>query len=423
MKLSSLAAAAMLLGAAAATAETPDAAVPLSLAEAQRRAQAVHPEVQAREVQLAAVAGLGTEASRPLFNNPSVSLEGTRRRAEAGARSREWAAGLSQTFEIAGQQSRRREVAAATQESLHAEIAAARQKAFAEATRAFVGVWSASRRVAIEQRAVQLAETTARAVARRQAAGEDTALDANVAAIEAERAANALAQAQESLDQARAALVTVLQWPQPAAPEVAGSLPLPSATPAPYTLPELLAALADQPALRALAAREEGARARVELERAARYPDVTVGLAVGREGPAAERERTTTVSLSVPLPLFKRNEAALGAALGDAGQAGIERRAASREAEVQVRLLWARLASQHMRVQRLQRTVDAAVAQNQRLASRSRGAGQIGLLDELLVNRQALDAEREFNDALAEYHLTRIELEQTAGWPQEGLIR
>jgi len=38
----------------------------------------------------------------------------------------------------------------------------------------------------------------------------------------------------------------------------------------------------------------------------------------------------------------------------------------------------------------------------------------------LLVNRQALDAARDLNDALAEYHATRIELEEAAGWLPEG---
>jgi cobalt-zinc-cadmium efflux system outer membrane protein len=91
-----------------------------------------------------------------------------------------------------------------------------------------------------------------------------------------------------------------------------------------------------------------------------------------------------------------------------------------RDAQAQVRRLWSRLESQRERVLRLQRTMASASADNQQLAARSRQAGQIGLLDQLLVNRQALDAERELNDALAEYHATRIELEQAAGWSQEG---
>ena len=103
-----------------------------------------------------------------------------------------------------------------------------------------------------------------------------------------------------------------------------------------------------------------------------------------------------------------------------ADQAEIERSVALRDAQAQVRRLWNRLDSQRERTQRLQRAMLAAAGQSQALAARSRQAGQIGLLDQLLVNRQTLDAERELNDALAEYHSTRIELEQAAGWPLEG---
>ena len=57
------------------------------------------------------------------------------------------------------------------------------------------------------------------------------------------------------------------------------------------------------------------------------------------------------------------------------------------------------------------------------MAAKSRQAGQIGLLEQLVINRQTLDAERELSDALAEYHATRIELENAAGWSQEGTSR
>jgi cobalt-zinc-cadmium efflux system outer membrane protein len=173
--------------------------------------------------------------------------------------------------------------------------------------------------------------------------------------------------------------------------------------------------------LRALAAREEAARARLSVERANRYPDVTVGLSTGREGFQDGRERLTTLSMSVPLPIFKRNEAAIGQALTDLTQAEVERTTAVRDAQANVRRLWLRLQSQRERVLRLQRSLLPASLDNQQLALRSRQAGQIGLLDQVVVNRQALDAERELNEALGEYATTRIELEGAAGWPIQGI--
>ncbi|MBK8064710.1 MAG: TolC family protein [Betaproteobacteria bacterium] len=316
-----------------ARAQTTAGVGPLTLAEALRLAETASPALRAREAQLAAAEGSRREAASLLFNNPELSVERTRRRATApdGSAS-EWGLGIAQPIEIGGQQARRREAASASMEALRAEIEDARRQARAEAALRFHAVLAAQRRVRLEQRSVELFDSTAQAVAKRRSAGEDTRLDANVALIEAERARNALAVSQEHLQDAKGELATALQLPPSAVPEVVGDLGVPSGAPLPYGLEQLLASAQALPRQRALAAREAAARARVGVERASRYPDVTVGLNVGREGPADGRERVTTLSLSVPLPLFKRNDAAIGQALSEATQAEIERASATRDA-------------------------------------------------------------------------------------------
>ena len=407
-----------------ASAQTAAGTAPLTLAEALRLAETASPAVRAREAQLAAAEGTRREAASLLFNNPELSVERTRRSAATpDGNAREWGLGIAQPIEIGGQQARRREAASASMEALRAEIEEARRQARTEASLRFHAVLAAQRRLQLEQRSVDLFDSTAQAVAKRRSAGEDTRLDANVALIEAERARNALAVSREHLQDAKAELATALQLPPSTVPEVVGDLGVPSGAPLPYRLDQLLVSKQALPKQRALAAREDAARARLGVERASRYPDVTVGLNVGREGPADGRERVTTLTLSVPLPLFKRNDSAIGQASSETTQAEIERNAAARDGQAQVRRLWSRLDSQHERVARLQRAMVAASADNQQLAAKSRQAGQIGLLDQLLVNRQALDAERDLNDALAEFHATRIELENAAGWSQEGTAR
>jgi cobalt-zinc-cadmium efflux system outer membrane protein len=407
-----------------ARAQTAAGTGPLTLTEALRLAETASPAVRSRDAQLAAAEGSRREAASLLFNNPELSIERTRRRATApDGSAREWGLGIAQPIEIGGQQARRREAASASLDALRAEIEDARRQARAEASLRFHAVLAAQRRVRLEQRSVELFDSTAQAIAKRRSAGDDTRLDANVALIEAERARNALAVSQEHLQDAKGELATALQLPPSAVPEVIGELGVPSGTPLPYGLDQLLASAQSLPKQRALAAREDAARVRVSVERASRYPDVTVGLNVGREGAGDGRERVTTLSLSVPLPLFKRNDAAIGQAMSDATQAEIERAAATRDGQAQVRRLWSRLDSQRERVARLQRAMVAASTDNQQLAAKSRQAGQIGLLDQLLVNRQALDAERDLNDALAEFHITRVELENAAGWSQEGTAR
>lgn len=399
-------------------------AAPLTLVEAMRLAETAHPTVRSREAQLAAAEGARREAAPPLFNNPEFSTERTRLRANTpDGHANEWSVSIAQPFEIGGQQSLRRQAADAALEALRAEIEDARRQVRGEAAQRFHAVLAAQRRILIEQRSVELFDTTAQTVARRRTAGEDTRLDSNVAVVEAERARNALAAAREQWTDARADLATALQLPPTALPEVTGDLASITGTALPYSLEQLIASAQARPSLRAIGARENAARARLDLQRASRLPNVTVGLGMGREGPGSTRDRVTTLTVSVPLPLFNRNQAGIGQALTDLGTSQVERAALVRDQEAQVRRLWSRLNSQLSRIQRLQQSLLPAVADNQQLAGKSRHAGQIGLLDQLVINRQALDAERELNDALVEYHATRTELEIAAGWSLEGPAR
>lgn len=412
-------------------AQTPTSPTALTLTEAQRLAESASPAVRLREAQLSAAEGLRRQASTLLANNPELSLERSRTQTRVtpppDERSTGWAVGIAQPIEIGGQQARRREAAAASMEALRADIEDARRQARGDATLRFYAVLAAQRRIQVEQRATELFDSTAQAIAKRRAAGEDTRLDANVALVEAERARNALAVAREQWLDARGELATVLQLPPSALPEVAGvsatELTARAEAALPYSLDQLVNTAQTLPRLRALTARETAARARLGVERASRLPDLTVGINVGREGPGAARDRVTMLTLSMPLPLFKRNEAGIGQALTDVATSEVERASVVRDQEAQVRRLWVRLASQRDRVLRFQRALLPASTDNQQLAAKSRQAGQIGLLEQLVINRQTLDAERELNEALGEYHATRIELENAAGWSQEGTAR
>lgn len=388
----------------------------LTLTEALAQAEAANPVMRAKQAQLSGAQGTASDAAALLANNPQVNLGLTRRMAPSAAgseRRAEWTAGLAQTFEVAGQPGHRRRAAMAALEALQLEIQAIRSQQHSEVGQRFYRVLALQRRVEIEAQATGLLDETSRLVERRRAAGEDTRLDANVALVEAERARNQLATVREQLIEARSALAVPLQLPPEVLPEVIGQL-----EPAllPYGEAELLQSAQAQPRLQALAARQQSAQARLRLERAARYPDVTVGVNVGREGSAEARERLTTLTLSLPLPLFKRNAAGIGTAATEAEQASIERQAADRDTPAQIRALWARLDSLRQRVARLQQSVVPALASNEQLSAKSLRAGQIGLLELIVTNRQTLDARRELVDALLDYQTTRLALEAAAGW-------
>lgn len=405
------------ISAATSAASTP-ATQPLTLEEAWRLAGSANPSLRSRQAQLAAAEGNRADAGAALYNNPQLTLENTRRSVPSvGApteRRSEWSAGVAQTFEVAGQRGHRLAASEAALTALRAEIDDIQRQLRAEVAQAFYRVLALQQRAAIDEEALKLFEGTASAVQKRRSAGEDTKLDANVAVVEAERARNQLAQSREQLLEAQAELAAKLQLDPVAPRSAAGDLGTGASTA--YTLEALLSSIEAQPRLRALTARQDSATSRLRLEEASRYPDVTVGLNVGREGPGDARERLTTLSVSVPLPLFRRNAAGIGQASSELSQVRIEREAAQRDTRAQVYTLWTKLQSLQSRVKRLQDSVLPALADNQQLSIKSQRAGQIGLLELIVVNRQALDARRDLVEALAELQTVRFALEAAAGW-------
>lgn len=388
----------------------------LTLEQAWRIADLANPQLRAAEASLQAAEGQLTDTQGLLWNNPQVSTEQLRRSAPqpsgAGQTFHEWALGLSQTFEIAGQQTYRRRAAEFDLAAARESIAEVRRRVRAEVELRFTRVLALQNRIDIERSAVKLVEDAAAAVRKRVAAGEDSRLDGNLASVEAERSRNQLTVLQEQLIDARSELAASLQLPPTDLPEATGVIEVTSPS---YTLESLLTNAANRPQLRSLDRREQAARNRLELERASVYPDITVGLTTGRDAPADTRERFNMLSLSVPLPLFKRNAAGIGRATTELTQSQIEKEAAARDIQAQIRALWLRLDSLRARVKRLADSVLPSLNENQRLSTTSYRAGEIGLLQLLLVNRQLLDARRDYLDALAEFVQTRVALEQAAG--------
>lgn len=396
----------------------------LTLEDAWRLADEANPALRAAQANVPAAEGELRDARAPLWNNPQVSME--RRRKEVPQVSsptqvnREWSLGFAQTFEIAGQQGARRTSAEQSLAATRQVIAETRRQVRAEVESRFARVLSLQLRIQTEETTLNLIEDAAKAVGKRVAAGEDSRLDGNLARVEAERARNQVALLREQLIQARAELAALLQLPPNELPQAQGALDPVSI---PYSLDDLLNSAADRPALRALDHREQAAKSRLNLERAARYPDVTVVLNTGREGPLDAREKIVGLSVSLPLPVFRQNAGSIGRATTEFTQIQIEREVTGRDVRAQVVALWERFTNLKARMDRLKESVLPSLQDNQRLSSISFRAGEIGLLQLLLVHRQALDGQRDLLDARTELRLTKVALEAAAGWQSSPDLR
>ncbi|MDE2299676.1 MAG: TolC family protein [Burkholderiales bacterium] len=408
-----------LAGLLAATAAAQPAAAQqvLTLEQALEIAERNHPALLSARTQLGLAEAERNEARAPLWNNPQLSAEARRRRLAdpaGGYTTRNDAGiGISQTFEIGGQPGARRAATQAALDATRQTIEQTRREIRGDVAKRFIEVLQLRRRVETEQVGADLLGQAAEAVAKRVKAGEDTRLDGNLAVVESERARAQLAQTRDELTQARAALATALQLAPAELPEVTGSLT--TVQPA-YRLDDLLSTAAAHPRLQAAAAHMRSAGGRLDLERAARYPDVTVGLSHSPEKGIDGTDRITTLSVSVPLPLFRNNDAAVARANAELEQRRIELQAARRDSEASVRVLWQRLEQLRERARRLETMALPALQENQRLSLAALRAGEINVTQFLLARRQTLDAQLELAAAQGQATLTRLELESAAGW-------
>lgn len=394
---------------------------PTTLAEAWRRAEEASTAIQSAKANLRAAEGQLTDARALLWNNPEVRGETVSRDVpQPGTSSqtyREWAVGVQQAFETGGQQGYRREAATRELAALESTLEETRRQVRADVEQRFVRVLALQARIATEDEGLRLVNSAASTVTKRVSAGEDSRLDGNLAAVEAVRVGNQIASLREQLIDARADLALVLQLPAHASPEAVGDLGVPAPG---YTLEQLLASAAERPQLRALGLREHAARSRLDLERASVYPDITLGVGAGREGPSSARENLVVFTVSVPLPLFRRNDTGIGKATTELTQTQIDRQAASRDVPALVRSLWQKVESLRARLKRLEDSAVSRLDENQRLSTKAYAAGEIGLLQLIVVNRQMVDGRRDLLDARTELRLAIIALEAAAGWQNTG---
>jgi cobalt-zinc-cadmium efflux system outer membrane protein len=404
------------------TAPTYSYAELLTIESALALAQRNNPELRKATASLEAVKGELTEANSPLFNNPTVNLEGGSRKlydpTNSDSRRSEWNAGVAQTFELAGQQGFRRQTANAKLTALQQEIDEVRHRVNAEVEERFVQVLALQMRIETEQHTLELTERNTDLVGKRVEAGEDSKLDGNLASVETERARNQISLLQEQLTRVRAALAVTLQLPEQQLPTVLGELSPVAST---YTLDDLLASVAGRPALKALSWREQSARSTLDLERAVQTPDLTLSLSYGRDAVVGGQDSVTSLGLSLPIPLFRKNAAGIGRATSELSQIEIEKNTLTRDARASVVAAWQRRQSLQDRVQRLTTAVYPKLEENLRFSQVAFKNGEIALPQLLLVQRQVIDAQRDLIEAQLDLRLTQIELEYAAGWPARTL--
>lgn len=341
-----------------------------------------------------------------ILPNPTLEFSRDKGREISGSTEDIWR--VSQTLDISGRRSLRRNAAEIRVEATRASNAQRRAELTAEIRRRFHETLFRKEVVRVTEAWSQRFARIEGIVAKLAKAGEASGYDRRRLARERKTTEARLNTEQADLDRSSERLNALVGM---ANTSVTGRL-LPSV---PVSLQDALPKLEQRPDLQALARRADAAKLDGRAASRGWIPDVTVGIGTRRTDYGGTRENGTLVSVSVPIPLFDRQQSGDARAAAEALNARSEYNIARYRAEGELRGL-------HRQLERLVTTATdyrakAVVESSEllRIAEAAYQGGESSLLELLDAYRGTLETEITALELEWKARQARIEYDQLTG--------
>jgi cobalt-zinc-cadmium efflux system outer membrane protein len=390
----------------------------LTLQQALGRALEKNPELAAYAADIRAADGRRLQAA--VLPNPEVGVEFENLAGSGdftGIDSAETTLQLSQLIELGGKRRHRVRVADHGRTVAEWDYEAKRLEVFRAVAQQFITVLGAQRRLQWAEDAVRLTEKFEPSARQRVEAGaaspvELTRFNLQIATAKIERD-----QIQRDLATARKRLAALWGGSEPDFERVAGDL---EQLPAAPLLEESDQRLAQTPELKRWDSEQARRESAVALERASATPDVTVGAGYRHFNDTSES--AAVFSLSVPLPLFNRNQGAVREARAEADKAAAERHATEVRLRADLRVAFDNLATARTQIAALKETILPQAKDAFEKVNDGYLAGRLNYLEVVDAQDALIDANVRYLEALSAYHQAVADIEGLTGQSLENLF-
>jgi cobalt-zinc-cadmium efflux system outer membrane protein len=364
----------------------------------------------------------GAEASRmqaALLPNPELDVEveefgGTGGR--SGFDSSETSIRIGQLIELAQKRSKRVQLATLEKQLTEWDYQSKRLDVMNEVAGAFVDVLAAQERLALSEELARVAGETHLAVTRRVEAGKDSPLrqtKSKVALstmrVQTERAARALETARIRLAATWGATVAAFEAAAGAFYEVTSVPDANELTERIWQNPDV----ARQPVER----QERLAALKLEKARAASDPMITGGVQRFEEG----RDTAFVMGLSIPIPVFNRNQGGIRRAMYAIEKGEEQRRAVEIAVRTALSEAAGRLSAGFAEATVLRGDVLPGAQSAFDAATEGYHEGKFDYLDVLDAQRTLFEAKGQYIDSVAAYHKARADVERLIGGRVESM--
>jgi cobalt-zinc-cadmium efflux system outer membrane protein len=385
---------------------------PLRLDTALRDALGHHPRVRALAAETHRLQGELTTARQWVPDNPELGGDWTNRDGPDDTTT-DWEVSLSQRVEVAGQRGHRVARAHRRLDALEAELAALRVAVASKVREAFLALSVALRREQVAAEMVALNDRLVTIARARYAAGDVADADVALASLARSEALRRQLEETRATAAARRGLAVALGLERLPAVEPGALVP----PRPPLPLGELEPLLEGHPRLAALDHEREAAEADLALARAARFPDLTVNAHAGEE---ESRDTLLGVGLSLPLPLFHRQQGAIGAARTDGARLAAEADRVRAELRQEVARARAGLVAALEEVALFDTEILPGLDTHLRRIHRAYELGEMDLATLTVTQAQVVAARFDHLQALLEAWQARIDLDRAMGRATSG---
>ena len=375
----------------------------LSLTQALNRSHS-HPALAAGSLEVKAQTALSSQAGK--FENPRLSIE---------AESYETTARLEQTIELGGKRTLRVKQAEAERRLVENSLEAKQREVEKTVRDAFLDVLWLQEKSALKKRKVGVLEEATRVTQRRLNAGRGSAAEQAKMGVELLMAKLDSEQSTEETEAAKRHLALLLGQATPDFSGVTGefqTLETLSALDAVYQ------GVLQHPQLTRWKTEKEMRSLSLQSTRAGNIPNVEFNAGIRHlrdPGNGGGQDIGWVGGVSVPLPLWNRQQGAIKGADYRSASAEKEELATRQELEIRASALWSTLRTRATQIERLREALIPGAEKAYQAAQTAYAAGQQGSLELLDGQRLLFEMNERYIDALALYHRDFAELTALAG--------
>ncbi len=365
-----------------------------------------------------------------LLPNPTLDLEGGTGALTGSSSENNLSLGVSQEFFLAGKREKRLVIAELELEMYRWQLLDRERVLREEVKTAFYDVILAEQRLSLSDRFIALNRQLLDVTNERLAAGDIPELEMNLIKVELSRSEGARLDVEKTLNQNQGKLWTLMGLSPGEYPSISGEFE--TGTVLTKKLADLKQTARDKrPDLRALEAEKIRGEADISLARAEGIPNLTAGLALKRDttateiGGIEEKDTAYTISLrlSMPIPLFDRNQAGVREARAKKSSSESRLTDATRNAEREVETAYASLLNAEKVLSLYKSSIIPQLEENLKLTQEAYRLGEVGILAVIQEQKKYFEVSDGYLTALHDRQAALVKLESAVAADLSGGVQ